>query len=503
MKLRLFLSFLICFLALRINAQEINLFSNDSLDRYIQKALIEWKIPGVAVYIVKDGKIILQKGYGVSNWGTNSKVDEQTIFPIASISKTFTGTLFATLEAENKVSLNDLVKKWLPTFSMKDKLYEQQITLIDILSHRSGWKTFQGDFINTESSLTYSIMIQKFAQMQPTYPIRSKFGYSNFGFIIAGECIKNITQQDFNNYLKKRFLIPLGMSRTFVFESEIKNEKNIAIGHTLINDSIKILPPDKIEPYSHGGIFASIQDLGIWVNTLLNKGNWNGYNVIPENAINKMWQSNTIIGKSRSADREMYLKTYGLGWEIIQYQNKEIMQHNGAYSGALTSLTLVPSLQLGIVILTNQDHHNLQETLKWQVIDAILQKDAPNYTLDAIEWQRKKEKENTNSNREKDEEVENFIVSLDAILGTYNCDYYGKATIKKEDDNYILTLEHHPQLEGILTLYKKYQLTCQYNHPMFGKTQFPFLIENNQVKGFTLFVDDFVEAGGYEFSKIE
>lgn len=501
MKLESVLSFLIFFLASTINAQEISLFKGDSLDRYIGKALDEWKIPGAAVYVVKDGKVILQKGYGVRNWDTHSKVDEQTIFPIASISKTFTGTLFATLEAEGKVSLNDLVKKWLPDFSMKDKLYEQQITLTDILSHRSGWKTFQGDFINTESSLNYPTMIQKFTQMPPAYPIRTRFGYSNFGFIIAGECVKSITKQNFNTYLKNRFLIPLGMNRTLVYEAEIKNEQNMAFGHTLINDSITVLPPDKVEPYSHGGIFASITDLGVWVNTLLNKGNWEGKNVIPENAINKMWLSNTIIGKSRAADREMYFKTYGLGWEILQYQNREVIQHNGAYSGALTSLTLVPSLQLGIVILTNQDNHILQETLKWQVIDAVLQKNAPNYTLTAIERRKQRKIENINFNKEQKEEIEKFAVDLDAILGTYLCDYYGKATIKKENSNYILILEHHPKLIGVLTPYKKDQLTCQYNHPMFGKVQFPFKVENNKVKGFTLFVDSFVEADGYEFRK--
>jgi CubicO group peptidase (beta-lactamase class C family) len=501
MKLKLVVSIIIWFLASRINAQEIGLFKDDSLDKYIGKALDEWKIPGVAVYIVKDNKVILQKGYGVSNWDTQSKVDEQTIFPIASISKTFTGTLFATLEAEGKVSLNDLVKKWLPDFSMKEKLYEQQITLTDILSHRSGWKTFQGDFINTESSLNYPTMIKKFAQMSPVYPIRTRFGYSNFGFIIAGECVQNITKQSFNTYLKNRFLTPLGMNRTFISEIEIKNEKNKALGHTLINDSITVLPPDKVEPFSHGGIFASISDLGIWVNTLLNKGNWEGKNVIPENAINKMWLSNTIIGKSRAGDREMYFKTYGLGWEIMQYQNKEVIQHNGAYSGALTSLTLVPSLQLGIVILTNQDNHNFQETLKWQVIDACLQKNAPNYTLTSIERQKQRKMENLNSNKEEKEEIEKFAVDLDTILGIYHCDYYGRADIKKENGNYILILEHHPQLKGVLTYFKNKELNCQYNHPMFGKVKFPFKVENNRVIGFTLFVDGFVEADGYEFRK--
>lgn len=501
MKLKVIFSLIgLLFLVHKTDAQEMSLFKGDSLDRYIQQALIEWKIPGAAVFIIKDGQVLLQKGYGISNWNTRTKVDEHTIFPIASISKTFTGTLFATLEAEEKLSLNDPVKKWLPYFTMKDKLYEEQITLADILSHRSGWKTFQGDFINTESTMAYSDMIQKFTLQTPAYPLRTRFGYSNFGFMIAGECIKNICGQSFNTYLKNRFLHPLGMSRTFVSEHDIKDEKNIAVGHALINDTIKVLSSDKIEPYSHGGIFASIHDLGLWVKALLPKQTKGVQDVIPASAINKMWLSHTIIGKARAAYREMYFKTYGLGWEIIQYQNAEVIQHNGAYSGALTSLALLPNLNLGIVILTNQDSHLLHETLKWQVIDAFLQKKAPNYTLAVLERQKQKKMENPHF--DKAEAIENFAVDMDAIAGSYICDYYGKAWIKKENDAYVITLEYHPQLKGLLTPFKQDLLTCTYNHPMFGQVQFPFVIEQGKIRSFTLFVDNFVEADGYEFRKL-
>lgn len=497
----IFCFFLILSFVTNAQSQSSSLFANDSLDRYIIQAMNDWRIPGAAVFIVKDGKVLLQKGYGVSNWNTQQEVDDKTVFPIASLSKTFTGTLFATLESEKKVSLDDLVKRWLPEFTMKDKLYEEQITLADVLSHRSGWKTFQGDFLNTESSLDYANMVQKFSKQQPAYPIRTKFGYSNFGFIIAGESTKTITGQDFNTYLKNRFLTPLGMNRTFTFEKEINHELNIASGHTLENDKVIVMPQDKIEPFSHGGIFASIEDMGIWVSTLLNKGNLDGKNVIPESAINKMWLSQTIIGKARAADRELYFKTYGLGWEIIQYQNLEIMQHLGAYSGALTSLTIVPGLNLGIVVLTNQDTHALQETLKWQVIDACLNKNAPNYSVAAIVRQKKRNMESSNQPNSSDVAVEKFSIPLDAIIGTYNCEYYGKCTIKKENDKHVMTLEHHPNLKGTFSYFNKDQLTCTYNHPMFGQRQFPFSIKNGEVSSFTLFVDDFVEADGYTFIK--
>lgn len=501
-KNKLLLFFCLLLIQYKATAQGLALLSNDSLDRYIKQALTEWQIPGAAVCIVKDGRIILQQGYGVKNNRSQQPVTEHTVFPIASVTKTFTGVLLATLEAEGRVSLGDPVKKWLPQFSMTDKLYEQQITLMDVLSHRSGWKTFQGDFINTESDLSVSQMIQLFGKQIPAYPIRTRFGYSNFGFMMAGECVKAITQKSWNEYLHGRLLAPLGMTRTLVFEDDIRREKDIVTGYTRTFDTIQELPPDRILPYSHGGLFASIQDLGIWMQVLLNKGNAGGKNIIPESAIQKVWLSNTIIGKSRAADREQYFKTYGLGWEIIQYQNTEVIQHNGAYSGALSSLALVPGLNLGIAILTNQDSHLLHETLKWQVIDACLNRYAPDYTKAALMRQQQRKQENSVRARDNRPDTLSFAIDLKNIEGTYYCDYYGKATIQEQEGVYVVRFEHHPQLVGTFSPHKQTQLLCTYNHPMFGKMPFPFVIDRNQVKSFTMFVDGFVETDGYEFVKI-
>lgn len=493
---------LLFFISSSMQAQDSSLLTKESIDTYIKQAMHAWKIPGVAVCIVKDGAVFYQQAIGVQNWETGTLVNEETLFPLASVSKTFTGALFATLEAEGKISLNDPVKKWLPYFSMKNKLYEQQLTLTDILSHRSGWKTFQGDLLNTECSMDYPTMIKKFGNQEPAYPIRTKFGYSNFGFIMAGESIKYITQLSWQAYISQRLLSPLQMNRTYTTAASFLNESNISAGHTISNDSLALVPIDKIEPYSHGGVYSSIRDMGKWMLVLLNKGKLNGTTIIPEAAINKMWQSTTIIGKSRSTDRQFYFKTYGLGWEIMHYQQVEVMQHSGAYSGALSSIALVPALNMGIVILTNQDNHMLHETLKWQFIDAILKKNAPNYTASVLERQKKRQSTTSGSTTNTTVSIEAFAVSLDAVLGDYECDAYGKLKITKKNGKYLLKMEFHQELEGELSLFNKNQLLCTYNHPMFGKMKLPFTILGNKVESFTLYVDGFVETDGYKFIKI-
>ncbi|MDQ7948155.1 MAG: serine hydrolase domain-containing protein [Pedobacter sp.] len=482
-------------------AQQIPKFVTDSLDNYIAEGMKAWKIPGLSVSIVKDGKVIFEKGYGVVKFGESEKVDAHTLFPTASVGKNFLGAALAKLDAQGKLSLNDKVERWLPWFHMKDRGYGEQLMVIDLLTHRSGWKTFQGDLLNTESNMDVRTMLQKFSQLQPVYPLRTTFGYSNFGYQLAGEIIEPAYGSNWQEYIKKELLEPLGMKNTLIDASAISQAKHTATAHTVKDDQVVVLPMSRIDPQPYGGFLSSAHDMGIWMNALLNKGQQNGQQIIPATAIDKMWKSYTIIGKGRAADRKQYLKTYGLGIEILQYQGVEEMHHTGAYSGTLTMMGLIPSLNLGITILTNQDAHNFHEVLKWQVFDAFLGKLAPNYiqTILAMEAQRKPVPDEKKSAQITP--VAKLPVSPKEIEGTYTCASYGTAKIEREGDRYILTLAYHPGLEGILTPLNEKAMKCTYSNVLFGEKAFPFEIEDGKIKGFTLYVDSFVESDGYTFVK--
>lgn len=502
-KCRAFTVFIFLFFCYAAISQPAALLKNDSLDAYIKQAVKNWAVPGLAVCVIKDGEVYFQQGYGVRNRETGEPVDEETVFPLASITKTFTGSLLATLEAAGKVSLNDPVIQWLPWFSMKQKLYEQQITLADILSHRSGWKTFQGDLLNTESTLNFKDMLLRFGQQTPAYPIRTKYGYSNFGFILAGEVVNAVTGDSWSRSLYNYFLRPLGMNRTFVTDTFAGKDPNMASRYSKVDTTLTALEKGHEKPYSHGGVYSSIRDMGTWMRMLLNKGTYSGKCIIPESALSKMWTSYTIIGKGRAADRQFYLKTYGLGWEIMQYGTTEVIQHSGAYSGSLSSLALVPGLQLGIAILTNYDDHLLHETIKWQIIDAFIGKAAPDYSRTFLERQNARKTNVAGPAQQPSAGIaETFALPMDSVCGTYVCDGYGKAFIQKENNDYVLRLEFHPQLKGVFSAGGRYQLLCTYNQPMFGKKVFSFIIDRTRVSSFTLFVDSFVEADGYVFTKL-
>jgi CubicO group peptidase (beta-lactamase class C family) len=168
-------------------------FIKDSLDTYVQRALKEWQIPGAAVCIVRDGKVIMMKGYGIKETGANDKVDENTLFMIGSNSKAFTATALAMLDAHKRLSLDDKVQKWLPDFTLYDPWVAKEAIIRDLLCHRLGFETFQGDFMYFDSDLSIAEVREKMGKLKPLYSFRSKWGYTNSAFMTAGKIIPKVT----------------------------------------------------------------------------------------------------------------------------------------------------------------------------------------------------------------------------------------------------------------------------------------------------------------------
>jgi len=192
-KLIVFIFVLHFAVAVVFSQQSTPSFIKDSIDAYVEKALKEWKIPGISVCVVKDGKIELMKGYGVKEMGTNEKVDENTLFMIGSNTKAITATALAILDKEKKLSLDDKVQKWLPDFKLYDPWVAKEANIRDLLCHRLGFETFQGDFMFFDSDLTTAEMRERFGKLKPLYSYRGKWGYTNAAFMTAGEIIPKVT----------------------------------------------------------------------------------------------------------------------------------------------------------------------------------------------------------------------------------------------------------------------------------------------------------------------
>jgi CubicO group peptidase (beta-lactamase class C family) len=365
-------SFSLLLFVFNIYAQTVPGFVKDSLDNYVNTALQQWNIPGVAVCVVKDGKIIVMKGYGVTETGGTDKVDENTLFMIGSNTKAFTATILAMLDAEKKLSLDDKATKWLPEFKMKDPWVTKEVTVRDLLCHRLGMMTFQGDFMFFDTKISSLDILEKFSRLTPVYSFRSTWGYTNAAFLAGGLIAANATQSTWQDLVRTKIFQPLGMSRSLALSAEIINATNKAAAHSMDgNHQIIKIPYGQLDNLAPAGsISSSVNDLSKWAMMLLNNGNYQGKQVIPAAAIQQTRIPNSIIGDGRTAFNSGHFSLYGLGWMLQEYGGKKIVSHTGGVNGFVTSVTLIPEEKLGIVVLTNTDANAFYEALKWEIMDA-------------------------------------------------------------------------------------------------------------------------------------
>jgi CubicO group peptidase (beta-lactamase class C family) len=477
----------------------------DSIDSYAEKALLEWQIPGVAVLVVKDGKVAFQKGYGILENGRSEKVDENTLFMIASNTKAFTGTAMAMLENEGKCSFDDKVQKYLPGFTMKDPWVARHLTLTDVMSHRVGMETFQGDFMYWESDLSSDEVIEKFGMLTPMYDFRTKYGYCNAGFLVAGECLEKITGLTWDQYVSDKIVKPLEMSRTLVLTAELDGAQNLASAHTMVDGKLQVIPHCRIDNIAPAAsISSSVSDMSHWLIALLDSGRYNGRQVIPWQAIRKAQYPRTIIRRAGHPFNSTHYSLYGLGWELRDYEGREIVSHTGGVDGFVTSVTLLPEEKLGVVVLTNTDANGFYEALKWEIIDAYLGLPYRNYSkvyLDRYKpfWQ--KDLDLIASWRDSSAMKLPLPLKLSKFEGKYTHEVYGNAFLESKGDYLLLKLEHHSDLTAKLEYIGNNRFLCTYSSPLWGIKVFPFKIEDEKVRSFTLSVADFLEFTTYDFIK--
>lgn len=500
----LVLSIIVCYGHLAAQSEE-PAFVRDSLDVYINRALKDWKIPALAVAIVKDGKIVLAKGYGYANLEKSQKADENTLFLIGSNTKAFTGTLLSWLAYDKKCSLDDKLEKWLPGFKMKDRWVGGQVNLTDILCHRMGMETYQGDFMYWTSNLTRSEVVQKFGELTPLYGFRTKWGYTNAGFLIAGECIGKISGESWELNLKKRILDPLQMTRTVALSVDYPKQTNIATPYTLVFDTLKALPyPDMDNLAPAASIGSSVKDMSNWLLCQLDSGKFRGSGVIPFSVIKSTRIPRSIEGNSRSPFNHSHYRLYGLGWELQDYEGREIVSHTGGVNGFVTSVTLLPEEKLGIVVLTNTDQNSLYQALKWEIVDAYLKLPYRGYSniynkyyqrnlaSDLTEY--KAQKDSIAMNQKPETDLKNFT-------GRYVHPVYGYLDMTQNKNQLKATFQHHPGLSAKLEYMGKNRFLCTFSDPTYGIKVWDFKVDNKKVTSLTLRVADFLEFTEYEFMK--
>jgi CubicO group peptidase (beta-lactamase class C family) len=503
MKRYIFL-FLISLAIISVDAQPS--FIKDSLDSYIKKGMTDWQIPGLAIAIVKDGKVVVSKGYGYRKIGSNEPVDENTLFMIGSNTKAFTATALATLHEEKKMSLDDNVSKWIPYFKLRDESANALITVRDLLCHRIGFETFQGDFTYWTSTLSREAVIRKMAAVEAPYSFRTKWGYCNAAFTTAGEVIPAVTGKSWEEYVQEKITKPLGMSHTLMLAKELSSASNAATPHTLVDDKLTVLPIAQIDNLAAAGsISSSVNDMSKWLLLQLQKGKFNNNQIIPESAIAQTRVPHSFMGFDQRDKVNSHFYMYGLGFDINDRSGKIVVAHTGGVDGFLSSLVLVPEEQLGIIVLTNTDQNSFFRALTNEIRDAYLQLPYTGFSRRSLAQNKQlqvTEKKVTDSlkNLTTRKDIKT-AVPLKNFVGSYTNSLYGSVTISEEKNALFIRFEHHPQLSARLQPISATEFLCTYSIPTYGIKVFPFVVKNNEVKSFTLTVADFVEFTPYEFVK--
>jgi len=480
-------------------------FIKDSLESYIERGMKQWQIPGLSIAIVKDCKVIYRRGFGVRELGKEEKVDENTLFIIASNSKLFTGTSIAKLDFENKLSLNDRVTKYIPWFQLYDSNSTRLATIRDMLCHRIGLKTFQGDFTFWNSDLPKDSIIWKLRYLKPTGEFRQDYGYCNSGFLVAGQILTKVTGQTWEDYVQQQILTPLGMNNTFMNTEGLSKRDNVAQPYNNLYSSITKIPFDKIDNLGPAtSMVSNVKDLSKWLMMQLDSGRYEGKQIIPWQVLQKTRDINILTGSRKSTVFPTHFRGYGLGVFSTDYNGKQVYWHTGGAFGHVTNVCFVPEEQLGITILTNNDNQSFFEALRYQILDAYL---GVPYT------DRSKFQMNFFQNSKKTTENELAVlktrtdkkilpdIPLTDFTGDYFNTVYGKITISKSGNMLICRFQHHPDLIGYMEYADNNEFRVTYSNIGYGIYPAKFSLKEGKPAGVIIKVNDFVESDAYLFVK--
>lgn len=328
------------------------------LDAYVAGVMKDWKVPGIAIAIVKGDSVVLAKGYGVQKVGEATPVDANTIFAIGSSSKAFTAALVAMAVDEGKMRWDDPVTKHLPGLQLHDLYATRDLTIRDALSHRSGLA--RGDLMWYLAGFPREEILRRVRYLEPSWGFRAQFGYQNIMYLAAGEAVARVQGASWDDQVANRIFKPLGMTASSTSVTALAGRTNVATPHAE-QDSVVVAIPwkniDNIAPA--GSINSNVMDMTRWLRLQLGKGKLGDRTIISSGNHADMWQPNTHIRLEGPAAGYMApgasLSAYGMGWFLQDFDGRLAVHHGGNIDGFSAMVAMLPSEQLGVVILTNKD----------------------------------------------------------------------------------------------------------------------------------------------------
>ncbi|MDN5288679.1 MAG: serine hydrolase [Mucilaginibacter sp.] len=482
-------------------------FIENNLDAYIKQGLKDWNLPGLAIAIVKDGKTVVMKGYGVANIKTQEPVDENTLFMIASNSKLFTGTALAQLDVDKKLSLDDKITKYFPDYKVYDANTLPLLTIKDLLGHHLGTKTFQGDFTFWNTTLSRQQIMGRMKLLKPSMEFRQSFGYCNSCFLTAGQVIEKVTGKPWETYIQDSILTPLGMSNTYPLGVGIAARKGVSKPYTTSFTGKMIeLPYDQVDNLAPAGsIVSNVKDVAKWLNMQLDSGKYEGKQIISWRALQKTRDQNTIVSSRASSAYPIHFRGYGLGVFEADYNGKQIFWHTGGADGFVTNTCFVPEAKLAITILTNNDNQSFFEALRYQILDAYLGVPYVDRSQAMLKGFSKDQEETVKKTTDMQARVKGKQpeLPLTAYAGKYQNTLYGPIEIVVNKKDLLIKFSEHQYLTATLQYMDNNEWLLTYNNAAYGIFPLKFKIESGKVISNEIKVNDGLEYDPYLFVKAD
>ncbi|MDP5132941.1 MAG: serine hydrolase [Paraglaciecola sp.] len=348
----------------------------------INAIMQHFQVPGAAIGIVQNGQVIAAKGFGLKTLGKPDPIDADSIFKIASNTKAFTTAALAILVDEGKISWHGKVQRYLPDFKLYDPWVSRQFTLIDLLTHRSGLGLGAGDLMlwPEPSSFSRQEVMHNLRYLKPAGEFRADYAYDNLLYIVAGEIIPAVTGQSWEQFVEQRIMRPLGMNHCFAGQVSEAKQQDLATPHGMVNGKLQAIiraidysKPSVSAPA--GGIQCSLNDMLRWVTVQLAEGKIDAKHGLFSQAQHKMmWQPQTIMPLSASSKRRdnSHFSAYALGWRVNDMNGTLQVHHTGSLAGMYSFVSLFPELDLGFVVLTNQQSSAARSALMYSIMKPFL-----------------------------------------------------------------------------------------------------------------------------------
>jgi CubicO group peptidase (beta-lactamase class C family) len=445
------------------------------IDAYAEKTRSDWNVPGIAVAIVKDDKVIFAKGYGVRELGRPEKVDENTLFAIASNSKAFTTASLAMLIDEGKIKWDDKVSQYLPEFQMSDLYVTRELTVRDLVSHRSGLDTFSGDLLWYETTYNSDEILRRVRFLKPKTSFRSSFGYQNLMFVAAGKVIEKVSGKTWSQFVRERILTPLGMARTTTSIRDLKD--NYSKPHNESGGKLRVLHSGNVDGASAAaGLNSSVADVAKWLRLQLGKGKFEGRQIYSQERAGEMWSANTLLGVNPFPVKDAPTKLFsavGLGWFLNDYRGRKVVSHGGGLDGMISQTAMMPEENLGLVVLTNSET-GVNTIMQNKIFDVFL--DAPKRDWSAERLERAKQNKIREAEEAKKLDASRVTntkpsLSLKDYTGTYADQLYGDATVTEENGKLVMRFVQSPNFVADLehwhydTFQIRWRPSVAYNFP--------------------------------------